>query len=391
MPSRLYADNAATSFPKPPGVFKAMQTYAEDLGASAGRGAYREAVETGEILLDCRERIARLIHAEEPNNIIFTLNCSGALNQAIKGLLRPGDHVVATMMEHNSVLRPLHRLSADGCIEVTYVTADPTTGIVDADAVLRAVRPETRLMAVIHASNVTGSLQPIDIIGPEARRRGVPLLLDAAQTAGHVPIDVRTSVIDFLAVPGHKGLMGPLGTGALYIRPGWEERLLPLTEGGTGSASEHPVQPDFLPDRFEPGSHNAIGLAGLASALEWIESKTVDSLRQHEIALCTRFLESSAEIEGLTVYGPTDPRDRVAVFSVHVEGFAPTELAALLESEFGILARAGFHCAPFAHRTIGSVSQGGTTRLSFGGYNTLADVDRCVEALEKLATMNAPV
>ncbi|MCG8404751.1 MAG: aminotransferase class V-fold PLP-dependent enzyme [Phycisphaerales bacterium] len=389
MPPRLYADNAATSFPKPPAVINAMQAYAEELGASAGRGAYREAVETGEILADCRQRLARLIHAENADNIIFTFNCSGALNQAIKGLLCPGDHVVATMMEHNSVLRPLHALAANGAIEATYVPADPATGLVDADAVFQAVRPNTRLIAVIHASNVTGSLQPVEAIGPVARRRKIPFLVDAAQTAGHVPIDVRTMAVDLLAMPGHKGWMGPLGTGALYIRPGMEKRLRPLTEGGTGSVSEAPVQPDFMPDRFEPGSHNAIGLAGLAAALQWIETRTIESLRSHELALSTRFLErTAAGSDTLTIYGPQNPQDRVAVFSVCIEGMEPAELATLMESEFRILTRAGIHCAPFAHETIGTTRQGGTTRLSFGAYNTLADIDRCAEALEMLAAVD---
>ncbi|MFQ5502016.1 MAG: aminotransferase class V-fold PLP-dependent enzyme [Phycisphaerae bacterium] len=390
MPSRLYADNAATSFPKPPAVLAAMQSYAESLGASAGRGAYREAIETGELLADCRRRLARLIQSEDANSIVFTFNCSGALNQVIQGHLRPGDHVVTTTMEHNSVLRPLHAMCDAGTIHATYVPADATTGIVNVKTLFEAVRPKTRLIAVVHGSNVTGSLQPVEQIGTEARKRGIPFLVDAAQTVGHVPIDVTKMNVDFLAVPGHKGLLGPLGTGALYIRPGLEKSLTPLMQGGTGSVSEAPVQPAFMPDRFETGSHNAIGLAGLGAALTWIEDKTVQALHEQDVALSTRFLKQTDGIAGLTVYGPKNPRERVAVFSVRIEGLEPTELAALLESEFDILSRPGFHCAPLAHQTIGTDTCGGTTRLSFGAFHTTTDADRCAEALRRLASIEAP-
>lgn len=390
MSSRLYADNAATSFPKPPEVFKAMRVYAETLGASAGRGAYREALATGEILDECRRRLADWIGAEEPARIVFTMNCSGALNLAVKGWLRSGDHVVTTTMEHNSVLRPLHALADTASVEADFVEADHRTGLVDPDDLFRAVRRNTRLIAVVHGSNVTGSLQPIAQIGREARRRDIPLLVDAAQTAGHMPIDVRAMCVDFLAVPGHKGLMGPLGTGALYIRPGFEARLRPLMEGGTGSVSERPVQPEFMPDKFEPGSHNAIGLADLSAALGWLASEGAEALRAHDLALSARFLDRVADAPGLRVYGPDNPHDRVAVFSVGIEGMSSADLAASLEREFGILTRPGLHCAPFAHRTIRTDRFGGTTRLSFGAYNTLDDVDRCAGALAKLASACAP-
>ncbi len=390
MSERLYADNAATSFPKPPAVFDAMRAYAEELGASAGRGAYHEAVETGEVLSACRRRLARLIRAESPEHVVFTHNCSAALNQAIKGLLRPGDHVVATTMEHNSVLRPLNALAAAGVIGVDYVKADPATACVRLEDVLSAITPRTRLVAVVHASNVTGTLQPIERIGAELRRRGVTFLVDAAQSAGHVPIDVQCMQIDLLAVPGHKGLMGPLGTGALYIRPGLEATLSPLIEGGTGSISEQATQPEFMPDKFESGSHNAIGIAGLNAALAWLEDHTIEACRAHDIALSQAFTEGCRVIDGLTVYGSMDPETRVVVFSVRLAGYAPDELSALLEGEFGILTRSGIHCAPLAHRTIGTDADGGTTRLSFGAYNTIADVDRCIDALARLATAETP-
>lgn len=387
MGQRLYLDNAATSFPKPPEVFEAMQSYAQEIGASAGRGAYREAVETGRIVSDCRRGLARLMGASKPEEIVFTLNCSAALNQAIKGLLVLGDHVVATTMEHNSVLRPLSALTTAGMITTTYVAPDPLTGLVRPDDVLSSLRPKTRLVCVVHGSNVTGALQPIEEIGRELRRRGVLLLVDAAQSAGHIPFDVQGGYFDFLAVPGHKGLMGPLGTGALYIRQGLEEQLRPLIEGGTGSASEHPVQPDFMPDKFESGSHNAIGLAGLGAAIEWIASKGMDALLKHDRDLSARFLEGARQIPELTVYGPQEPTTRVAVFSIRLGGLEAQELSSLMECEFGILTRSGIHCAPLAHQSIGTHADGGTTRLSFGAFNTPQDVDRCIECLRELSTV----
>jgi len=385
MTDRLYVDNAATSFPKPPVVHDAMRRYAESVGASAGRGAYHEAVAAGQLIADCRARLAALLGATDPNQFVFTLNCSEALNLAIKGILRTGDHVVATTMEHNSVLRPLNALRAQRRIDVTYVQADAQTGLVDPDSVFDAMRPQTRLVCVLHASNVTGSLQPIDAIGPEVRRRGAMVLVDAAQTVGHVPIDVNRLAVDFLAMPGHKSLLGPLGTGALYIRPGLEPELLPLVEGGTGSISERPIQPDFMPDKFESGSHNAVGLAGLAAALDWIADRTVIDRRRHDVELCEHFLQETADADGLTVYGPRDPQRRTAVFSVRIDDLDPEDVSERLEAEHGILTRSGIHCAPLAHATIGTHDQGGTTRLSFGSFNTPADVDRCAGALAALA------
>lgn len=384
MERRIYADNAATSFPKPPEVLAAMTDYAQRLGASAGRGAYREAVETGEVVHRCRQRLARLFNAEDARCIIFGLNCSEMLNLVMRGWLEPGDHVVTTRMEHNSILRPMHVLEAAG-ITATFVAADPRTGRVDPADLERALQSKTRLLSAQHGSNVTGTLQPIEEVARLARAHNVPLLVDAAQSAGHVPIDVQALGIDFLAFPGHKGLLGPLGTGGLYIRPGLEKKLRPLVTGGTGSVSELPVQPEFMPDKFESGSHNAIGLAGLSAGVQWLLDRGIDALRRHELSICSRFLERTADIPGLTVFGPRDVQQRVAVFSVRIGGLEPAELAAILEADFAILSRAGLHCAPWAHSTIETDRSGGTTRLSFGPFTTLDDVDRCADALAAIA------
>jgi selenocysteine lyase/cysteine desulfurase len=288
-------------------------------------------------------------------------------------------------MEHNSVLRPLHALQEQRGVEVTHVGADADTGVVDVGALLAAARPNTRLIAVNHGSNVTGAVQAIGAIGPESRRRGITFLVDAAQTAGHRVIDMQDACIDLLAMPGHKGLMGPLGTGVLCMRPGMEASIAPLLEGGTGSVSETPIQPMHLPDKYESGSHNAIGIAGLGAAVRWIEEKTVDALQAHDRELSARFLERVAGCAGLRVFGPTQPEARVAVFGMRLDGFDPAELAAVLDSAFGIQSRSGIQCAPLAHQTIGTLDQGGTTRVSFGAFNTVDDVERCAEAIVSLA------
>jgi cysteine desulfurase/selenocysteine lyase len=385
--SRLYLDNAATSFPKPPGVSEAMARYATELGASAGRGAYREAMETGSLIVECRRRLNRLFHGESSDHFIFTLNCSDALNLAIKGLIYPGrrGHAICTEIDHNSILRPLNALADDDRVEQTRISIDPKTGLVDPDAIRKAIRPDTALIAVTHASNVTGTVQPIREIGLIARRHGIPLLVDAAQSAGHWPIDVQADCIDLLAAPGHKGLLGPLGTGFLYIRPGMEKILRTIREGGTGSVSDSDRQPEFLPDKYEPGSHNAIGIIGLSEGVSWVLNEGIEKFAGHQSELCGTFIERIRDVEGLTYFGPPGVKNRVGVFSVRVEGLDPHELAAVLESNYGILTRAGIHCAPAAHLAIGTSEGGGTTRLSFGPFTSVKDVQFAASALAEIA------
>ncbi|HEV8377829.1 MAG TPA: aminotransferase class V-fold PLP-dependent enzyme, partial [Tepidisphaeraceae bacterium] len=263
-PRRLYLDNAATTFPKPPSVLEAMSRYATDLGASAGRGAYDEAIETGALITACRIALNGLFNGENPDHFIFTLNCSQALNFAIKGLVlhargagKNKPHCISTHIDHNSILRPLNALADRNWIEQTRIRVDSSTGLIDPDDIRNAIRPNTCLIALTHASNVTGTLQPLREIGLISRTHDIPLVVDAAQSAGHIPIDLQADHIDLLAAPGHKGLLGPLGTGFLYIRPGIEKILDTILEGGTGSVSENDRQPEFLPDKYEPGSHNA--------------------------------------------------------------------------------------------------------------------------------------
>jgi cysteine desulfurase family protein len=384
-------DNAATSFPKPKAVLEAMTKYATELGASAGRGAYAEAVETGRLMHECRIRLNQLFNGQNPDHFIFTLNCSDALNQAIKGLIDPSkkNHAICTHIDHNSILRPLNALQDLGWVEQTRIGVDSVTGLVDPDDIRGAIRPETRFIALTHASNVTGTVQPIRAIGQIAREHNIPFIVDAAQSAGHIPVDVQGDGIDLLAAPGHKGLLGPLGTGFLYVRPGVETILRPLKEGGTGSISDQDRQPEFMPDKYEPGSHNAIGIIGLSEGVNWVLQQGIETLGIKDRELVCTFLEGVSDVQGLTYFGPRGVRDRLGVFSVRVEGLEPHELSAILESHFGILTRSGIHCAPLAHQAIGTADLGGTTRLSFGPFLHSPDVSYAADALAEIALETA--
>ena len=401
--ARIYLDNAATSFPKPAAVHDAMVRYATELGASPGRGSYRESIEGGRVIAGCRGRLARLFGSSSPDHTVFTLNASDALNLAINGIahhqrverMRTNSaepvHFVATAMDHNSVLRPLNALKADpvgALVEWTCVDANPETGLVDPAEIRAAIRPNTALVIAVHASNVSGTLQPVADIGWVCRDAGVPLLVDAAQTAGRLPIDCAAMGIDLLAFPGHKHLMGPLGTGGLLIRPGLESCIDPVRTGGTGTVSELDVHPDTMPDRYEPGSHNTIGIAGLNAGLGWLSERGIDTLWAHERSLVERTLDALADVDrfpGLRLIGPAEAADRVGVFSFTHDALGPAELAGLLETEFGVLSRAGIHCAPRAHENFATRETGGATRLSLGAFNTAADIDTAMEALAEIS------
>ena len=391
---RLYLDNAATSFPKPKPVTTAMVRFAAELGASPGRGAYAESKEAGQLLALCRQRINTLMNGQSPDHVIFTGNCTDALNLAIKGIVRPGDHIITTDLDHNSILRPFNQLVADGVAEQTRVACDPVTGLADPDDVRRAIRPNTRLIALLHGSNVTGTLMDIEAIGRIAREhKDVFYLVDAAQTLGHIPIDVQALGIDLLAAPGHKGLLGPLGTGVLYIRPGVEKHLKTIREGGTGSQSESDVQPRFMPDRFEAGSHNTIGIIGLSEGTSYVLERGVEQIWKHEKALIATMIESVTdwgEMPGFHLYGPPTVKHRCGVFSIRIDGFDdPQTLSDMLEADYGILTRSGLHCAPHAHATIGTLATSGTTRLSAGPFVTIQDVKYAADAIAQICHHHA--
>ncbi len=389
-PRRLYMDNAATSFPKPREVLEAMTRYTQQIGASAGRGAYNEAVEAGSLIAECRKRLCKLFHGERADHFIFTLNCTDALNLAIKGLIDPTAtqkaHVICAEIDHNSILRPIQAMVDRGWVEQTRVRIDPASGLVDPQDVKKAIKPSTKFIAMGQASNVTGTVQPIRQIGAIAREHAVPFIVDAAQSAGHIPIDVQADHIDLLAAPGHKALLGPLGTGFLYIRPGIEKILGTTREGGTGSVSEEPRHPDAMPDRYEAGSHNAVGIAGLSEGVRWILEQGVESIAAHDLDLVRTFIEGVSNVDGLTYYGPQGVKNRIGVFSVRVNGMDAHELSAVLEASYGILTRSGIHCAPLIHQALGTLETGGTTRFSFGPFLTKQDVKFATDVLAEIAT-----
>ncbi len=377
----IYLDNAATSHPKPPAVVEAIRGFLVDVGANPGRSAHRLAAQASRMVFETREALARLLGVSDSRRIVFVPNATAGLNAAIRGILHPGDHVVTTSMEHNSVMRPLGHLKRERGVEVTVVRAS-SRGSVDPAEIGRALTTRTRLVVVNHASNVVGTVQPIagirDAIG------GVPLLVDAAQTAGCLPIGVEREGIDLMAFSGHKSLLGPQGTGCLYIGPRID--LPPLIRGGTGSRSESDRQPDFLPDLHEGGTLNACGIAGLGAGVRFILEQGIERIRSHEMRLFARLVEGLRGIGRVALYGSLEPEDSLATVSLNIEGESPSEVGRLLDRRYNVMVRVGLHCAPEAHRTIGTFP-GGTVRLSAGALNTAEEIDRALDALKEIASL----
>jgi len=381
---RIYLDNAATSFPKPEGVSLAVNDFMVKVGVSSGRGAYREALTADRILYDTRKSIAKLFNIRDVSRIVFTSNITHSLNLAIKGILNPGDHVVTSSMEHNAVWRPLKVLEAEKGIRISAVPCD-NKGMLDPQDLKKAIRKDTRLIVLLHASNVTGGLLPIADVGAIAREYGIPFLVDAAQTAGAYPIDVETMKIDILAFTGHKGLLGPMGTGGLYVKK--DISLRPLIEGGTGGDSLLEHQPDDLPDRFEAGTMNISGIAGLGEAIRFILNETVEKIRRREEKLALSAISGLSGIEGVTLYGTNEWENRVGVISFNVMGRTSQEIGYLLDERYDIMVRTGLHCAPCAHRTIGTIDRG-TVRAGIGYFNTQDDIARFIEAIKDIVKGN---
>jgi cysteine desulfurase family protein len=376
----IYFDNAATSWPKPPEVRAALEGHFGEAGGNPGRSGHRMSIAAARVVEDARDRVAELFGMTDPGRVIFTKNATEALNVAIYGVVGPGGHVVTSSIEHNSVMRPLRHLEALGA-EVTVVPCAPD-GTLDADDVRRAIRPDTRLVVTLHGSNVTGALLPIAGIARAARTAGVPYLVDASQTAGAVPLDMEALGIDLLAFTGHKSMLGLTGTGGLCLAEGIE--VPPLMRGGTGSRSDLEFQPDFLPDALESGTMNTAGLAGLAAGVGHVLGRGVEAIHAHELALVARFVEGVAEIEGVTEYGPKDLDQRCGVISFNVAGMTCSEVGTLLDRDYEIMSRVGLHCAPGAHRTIGTFPTG-TVRFGFGAFSTVEEVDRSLEAIREIA------
>jgi cysteine desulfurase/selenocysteine lyase len=379
----IYLDNAATSYPKPPAVLAAMNDFLERAGGNPGRSGHRLSIEAGRIVYDTRESLAEFFGISVPLRVLFTLNATHGLNLALQGLLKPGDRVVTSGMEHNAVMRPLRDLEKRG-IQVDVVAAN-TDGTYSASAWSAALEVGTRLVVLNHASNVCGTIAPVEEIARLAHKAGALILVDAAQTAGVLPIRMTEMGIDLLAFTGHKGLQGPPGTGGLILADSFDPaQLNPLVRGGTGSRSEFEIQPDDLPDRFESGTPNGVGIAGLGAGINWLKQRGLDELRAHEVQLTKHLREGLRNIKGVRLYGVDDPELSTAVVSFTLEGRRVSEVGYRLDEEFEIFSRVGLHCAPAAHRSIGSFPEG-TVRLVPGATTTLAEIESTVRAVERIA------
>ena len=371
----VYLDNAATTYPKPEVTYEAVDGFMRDIGGSAGRSGHWRSVETGRMVYAAREAVASLLGAPDPLRLVFTRNATEALNLAIQGFLKPGEHVVTTSMEHNSVMRPLAAAGSRG-ITSTAVRCAPD-GRLDPPDLQKAIKPSTGLIILNHVSNVTGTIQPLDEVARIARAAGVPLLVDAAQSAGRLPVDISSSGVSLLAFTGHKELFGPQGTGGLYIGAGLDPE--PLCFGGTGSRSSQLEQPAELPERYESGTLNAPGIIGLGAGADFAARVGVDVIQ----GKTTEIASSLAEMKNVKVHGPADLRDRVGILALTFEGATPPEVAAALDSRFGIAVRAGLHCAPCAHQTIGTIATG-ALRVSLSYMNSADEIDYFLECLAEL-------
>jgi cysteine desulfurase family protein len=377
----IYLDNAATSFPKPETVYQALDAFARHSLANPGRAGHKMALAAERALDDCRHLLNQLFRGKEPERWIFTLNCTDALNLAFKGVLGEGDHVITTDLEHNSVSRPLRALELAGRIALTRIAAD-SGGTIDPDAVHRAITPRTRLVALTHASNVLGTVQPVAEVGRLARERDVLFLVDAAQTAGVLPLDVQEMNIDLLAFPGHKSLLGPPGTGALYVGPSARPRA--WREGGTGGDSSSETQPREYPYFLEGGTPNVLGVAGLTAGVHYVMRRGLDDIHAHEVALVERLWQRLDEMPGYRVLGHRDHARRVGTISFHSEALPASEVGGILDQAFDIAIRPGLHCAPYIHRAQGTFPEG-AVRVSPGPFSTAEDIDTLARALAEIA------
>lgn len=377
----IYLDNAATTFPKPPAVLTAMvETYAR-LGVSPGRGGYDLASEAEALVSNARRKLARFFGAEDPNGVIFASNATDALNLAIQGLVKPGDHVVSSRLEHNSVLRPLHHLRTQGTIEYDLVSFGGR-GFIDPHDVAGAIRSNTRLVVINHASNVLGTIQPIREIGRICMERNVPLLIDAAQSAGVVPIELEAWGIAAIAFTGHKSLLGPTGIGGLILRPDLDVQTTRF--GGTGIDSKSLVHTQTLPHRLEAGTLNLLGIIGLSAGLDFLAEEGLDRIRNREMEMLERLRDGLSGLDGVELYCAEDLSDHLALLTMNVKGMDPSDVGAILDADFGIAARVGLHCAPFVHERLGTYPSG-AVRFSLGPFNTREDVDQAVQAMARIS------
>jgi cysteine desulfurase family protein len=377
----IYLDNAATSWPKPEIVYKTMDEFLRTKGGNPGRGSHSMALAARQTVDETRMLVARFINAPEINRVIFTLNCTDALNLGLKGLLKPGDHVVTSCIGHNSLVRPLRKLESLG-VKVTWVRSSPDSGVLSPRDIEAAITKDTKLVVVTHASNVTGMIQPIEEYDAITRSRNLIFMVDAAQTAGKYPIDVQASNIDLLAFSGHKGLFGPPGTGALYISN--RVNLDSLREGGTGSYSEEEEQPEILPDRYESGTQNSVGISGLGAGLKYIREEGLEKIGAREQSLTDSLIEGLSKITEVVLYISKDRLKQAPVISFNIKGFTPGDVGTILDQTFDIKVRTGLQCAPMMHKTIGTFPLG-TIRLSPGYFNSLEEIEMTIRAIDRIS------
>lgn len=377
----IYLDNASTTFPKAPNVASAMADYITNCGININRGSYALAYDVEDIIYTTRQRLHPLFNGHDPAHVIFTQNVTMSLNMVIKGLLKAGDHVLVSSMEHNAVMRPLTQLLDKG---ITFDTIPcDSTGSIQMDSIEPLIRPNTVALIINHASNVCGTIQPLESIGPICKAHNLQFIVDAAQTAGVIPIDVKACHIDALCFTGHKGLLGPQGIGGIILTKEMAQNLTPLIAGGTGSFSHLETMPTHMPDAFESGTLNLPGIIGLNEGLAYIESQGMENIHNHELALTQAFLEGLQSIDGINIVGKQNIQDRTAVVSITIDGMDPANIAYELESTYHIMTRVGLHCAPRAHQTLGTYPEG-TVRVSFGYANTHKDVESALSALHRI-------
>ena len=377
----IYLDNASTSFPKAPTVATAMSDYITNRGININRGSYALAYDVEDIIYTTRQRLHTLFNGHDPSHVIFTQNVTMSLNMVIKGLLKAGDHVLVSSMEHNAVMRPLTQL-LDKDITFDTIPCD-STGSLQMDSIEPLIRPNTVALIINHASNVCGTIQPLKSIGPICKAHNLQFIVDAAQTAGVIPIDVKTCHIDALCFTGHKGFLGPQGIGGIILTKEMAQTLTPLIAGGTGSFSHLEMMPTHMPDAFEAGTLNLPGIMGLNEGLAYIESQGMENIHNHELALTQAFLEGLQSIDGINIVGKQNIQDRTAVVSITIDGMDPANIAYELESTYQIMTRVGLHCAPRAHQTLGTYPEG-TVRFSFGYANTHKNVESALSALHRI-------
>ena len=383
--SKIYLDNGSTSFPKAPGVGKAMADFIEKVGVNIGRGGYEEAYSAAEVVLDTREKLCRLFHFDQPENVIFQSGITAAMNVLLKGFLKPGDRVLTTSMEHNAVMRPLRQLEEIG-VEVVLIPCRGD-GTLDFEALIDLATPGTRALVMTHASNMCGTVMPVKEVAEYCQTLGIWTIVDCAQTAGILPIDMEDWGVDAIAFAGHKGLLGPQGIGGFLITDDLAAEVDPLLSGGTGSISHLETVPEFLPDRFEPGTQNLPGIFGLHAALTYLEQTGIDAIREHEMACTARLLEGLSRLKGIRIVGRTQLTGRTAVVSVEFLHMDNADAAFLLEDKYGIMTRCGLHCAPRAHMTVGTFPQG-TVRFAPGRETTVAEIDAAIAAVKEILGEN---